>query len=266
MLRPLPVTLIATVLVLALVGVYYLARGTGPSTANGPSAAQTQASPESAFFDTPAATYPAGEAGITVPEAKGVTGFTSAQVQSALSKVKQGLVAARLDPAMLTTHDQAVLVGLLAPDDQANVRADFDKKRFFVYATEIAPGHELATEPVRVRGTMTYQAATHDGVRMLEVVTNYVWVYPFVGPAGAPGDRLVVVHDRVTWAFPLEADVASGSRGMWIYGADGYVSNMDCSLLDQSMIGPGKPTASVPAMDSDAAYDPNTPFTIKSTC
>ena len=63
---------------------------------------------------------------------------------------------------------------------------------------------------------MTFGPRTEEDVRLLEVKTNFVWVYPFTGDAqGArrpPGD----VHDEIAWVFPAEADVDSAYRGMYV--------------------------------------------------
>jgi hypothetical protein len=121
---------------------------------------------------------------------------------------------------------------------------------------------------VRVKGRVTFRATKEDGIRLLEVITNFVWVYPFSGSLSKPGDHLVIVHDEVHWAFPVEADVEKSSRGMWINEAQGYASNIDCALLDQSLLALGKPRL-VPggsAEDDNAAFDPNRSLDIKDTC
>ena len=227
-----------------------------------------KAAPTAPFEDTPAAEYPEGEAGINLPAATAVSGFSKAQVEAALKKVKQGLIAGRLDPKMLTSHDNSALLKLLAPDAAEGIKEDFAKKNFFVYATQIATGHTLTSDPVRVSGRVTFRAATNDDIRMLEVITNFVWVYPFAGELEEPGDHLVVVHDEITWAFPVDADVEKGSRGMWIYEAQGFASNMDCDLLDQSLVGLGEPMVAGPGapQDEDAPFDPNGTLDITDTC
>jgi len=227
------------------------------------------ASPTGPFEGTPAATFPVGEAGITLPVARAVSGFSKSQVAAALAKVKKGLVAARLDQRMLVGRDSSALLSLLAPDARSGVKTDFDKDNFFSFATQIAPGAKLADRPPRVRGRVTFRAAKVDGVRLLEVITNFVWVYPFAGVATGPGDRLVVVHDEVHWSFPVGSDVESTSRGMWLGEAKGYASGMDCDQINKSLLALGKPSA-VPGGasggDDATMFDPDRSLEIKDTC
>jgi hypothetical protein len=55
---------------------------------------------------------------------------------------------------------------------------------------------------------------------------------------------------------------------MWINEASGYVSNIDCSQLDRSLLALGKPQL-VPGgadEDPDAMFDPNRSLEIEDTC
>jgi hypothetical protein len=55
---------------------------------------------------------------------------------------------------------------------------------------------------------------------------------------------------------------------MWIYEAQGFASNMDCDLLDQSLVGLGEPMVAGPGapQDEDAPFDPNGTLDITDTC
>ncbi|HEX6873162.1 MAG TPA: hypothetical protein VF163_18850, partial [Micromonosporaceae bacterium] len=141
------------------------------------------------------------------------------------------------------------------------------EQNFFSFASQVAPGHSLTSDAIRVKGRVTFRATKEDDIRLLEVITNFVWVYPFAGTANKPGDRLVIVHDEVHWVFPVDADVEKSSRGMWINEAQGYASNIDCDLLDQSLLALGKPTF-VPGAgdDPDTAFDPDRSLDIEGTC
>jgi hypothetical protein len=83
-------------------------------------AASTQA-----FAGTPAANYPKGTAGITLPPAKAVLGFSARQVAADLAKVRTALIASRLDPRMIDRHDTSGFVRLLAPTSQAYAEKQF---------------------------------------------------------------------------------------------------------------------------------------------
>jgi hypothetical protein len=224
--------------------------------------------PTAPFEDTPAAHFPEGEAGIALPAATAVPGFTKAKVDAALKKVKQALVLNRLDSKTLLSHDTSALLAMLAPDARGGVKKDFTDRNFFIFATHIASGYSLTSDPIKVKGRVTFRGATNDNIRMLEVTTNFVWVYPFSGELKETGDHLVIVHDEITWAFPVDVDVEKGSRGMWIYEANGFASNIDCVLLDQSLIALGKPQLLAPgaSQDEDAPFDPDGTLEIDETC
>jgi hypothetical protein len=237
---------------------------------SGDSATSTaSAAPTQPFQDTPAATYPEAEAGITMPAAKAVTGFTKAQVAAGLEKVKAALIAARLDPRMLVQRDNSKLIGMLAQDARSGIRKDFTDGQFFMYATQIAPGFTLTGDKVRVKGRVTFRATKENDIRLLEVITKFVWVYPFSGELKEPGDHLVIVQDEVHWVIPVEADVEKSSRGLWINSAESFASNIDCVLLDKSLLALGKPQV-IPGggnQDEDAMFDPDAAIDkFKETC
>ncbi len=198
--------------------------------------------------------------------ATAVPGFSKAAVADVLAQVKRALIAARLDPAMLVDHDPSKLLDLLAPDSRGRASSDFDRGAFLSYASQIAPGSPLAAEGPRVRGAMTFRATTEGDVRLLEVVSNVVWVYPFMG--GSPARRpLVVVHDEVVWLFPVASDVEPDARGLWIDLATASVSNVDCAQMATSLLALGTPRpGGTGPTDEVAVFDPGRPLAVDSTC
>jgi hypothetical protein len=223
--------------------------------------------PSTPFQGTPAERYAEGDAGITVPTASEVPGFTAAQVATGLQQVRLALIASRLDPGMMMQHDTSSLVKLLSSRAGAELQPYFDKKQFFAFATQVAPGYTLSTDKVRVTGSMTFQGANANGVRVLEIVTNYVWVYPFAGPLRTSGDHLVIVHDKVTWDIPVSTDVAEDYRGLRLSAWTGYASNMDCGLFKQSLLALGQPeTVAAHQQDDTSAFDPNRSLDVPNTC
>jgi hypothetical protein len=220
------------------------------------------------FEGTPAAQYPEGETGITVPAGTAVPGFTAVQVNARLQQVKQALVASRLDPAMLMSRDTTPLLTLLSPEATKQLMPYFNSQNFFGFATQVAPGYSLTTDKVRVSGRVTFRGKTANGVRFLEVISNFVWVYPFAGALQKPGDHLVIVHDEVTWEIPVDAEVDKSHRGLHINAWNGYASNMDCELLKKSLLAPGKPRLAPAGTggDNNADFDPSRSLDIASTC
>jgi hypothetical protein len=220
------------------------------------------------FAGTPAVQFPEGDTGIILPAATAVPGFTDAQVAAGLQQVKRALVAARLDPAMLVSHDSAPLLRLLSPQAGKEIKPYFDKADFFGFATQVAPDHALTSDKVRVTGQITFRGSTEGGIRLLQVVTNFVWVYPFAGTLEESGDHLVIVHDQVTWAIPVDSDVTKDYRGLRLSSWDAFASNMDCDLLKKSLLALGKPqlvTAGTANKDN-SAFDPSRSLDVTNTC
>ncbi|RZU74047.1 hypothetical protein EV384_2487 [Micromonospora kangleipakensis] len=221
------------------------------------------------FAGTPAEAFPDGAAGITLPPAKRTGNFTAKQASAGLRKVRAALVTARLDRAFMTSEDPEPLIRQFAPDARAGMREDFDSAVFASYATRLAPGARLTKHQPRVKGTVTYRATRDsDGIRVLEVTTNFAWAYAFQSTGAAPGDGVVVVHDTLLWHVPHPDDVESASVGLWLQDSDSYASNIDCAAFDKGLLDVGAPTYGGPVAteDPDAMFDPNRSLDIPDTC
>jgi hypothetical protein len=231
------------------------------------SAEPTPSHPASAFADTPAWSYPQGEAGIVLPPAVAVDGYTADEVGAAQQRIRGALVAARLDHRMLVDHDPAALVDMFAEAQRDRVRKAFADGDFGNVATWLASDAKVSTEPPRVTGHMTVHSGTEQGVRYLEVVTNYVWVYAFADAAVTPA----IVHDEVHWRLLDKEPIRPVDRGLWLADAKAFLSNIDCAAMDKGIVGParersvakpGEPTES----DPEQYYDPNHTLNIDNTC
>jgi len=221
------------------------------SVPSGVGATSTQsAAPTSPFDGTPAATYPKGADGITLPRATAVTGFTAAQVDADLEQVRTAMIAGRLDDRMLTGHDPARLIALLAPDQRAEVTKWFHGVTFTAVATWIDPSVQLdRREQPRVSGRVTYSSVVSGGLRTLRVTTNFIWVYAF----STPGRPLAAVHDQVEWEFPATANLRAGDRGMWVGNTKNYAAWVDCAAGDRGLLAPTRPEA---APEPSGSEDP----------
>jgi hypothetical protein len=213
------------------------------------------------FAGTDAQDYPKGADGIVVPAASDQPGFTAAQVKAGLEKVKSALYAARLDPKMLTGHDTSVLLGLLAPDAQQPIVKAFSDHDFLGFATQLGEGQHLSSDPIRVKGAMTFSAAVSDDAakgRLLKIDTNFVWVYGFDGPSTTPGQRMVTIHDQITWYVPADADFSPSSRGLFLSRWHAFTYNMDCTLVRTDLIGLGQPStvSAGPSIDVNKLLNP----------
>jgi hypothetical protein len=242
------------------------------SPPDGNSATSTaHANPNAPFEGTPAANYPEGADGIAMPTATAVSGFTASQVKAALNQVHSALIAARLDSKMLVDRDPSAFLALISGGERDDLKNDFKSDKFSTYATQIAPGHKLSRFAPRVQGRTTFRAATNsNGVREIEIITNYVWVYAFDEPAAEQGDNLVVIHDNVTWDVPSTKDVAKSDQGLWVDESESYGSNVDCDQFDKGLIAPGQPqmdfTGGSDSDDPDSMFDPNRSLDISNTC
>ncbi|NES28424.1 hypothetical protein GCE86_01545 [Micromonospora terminaliae] len=223
------------------------------------------------FDGTPAAAFPAGAAGITLPPAKATGGFTAKQVSAALTKIRTAMVTARLDRAFMSAKDRERLVRQFAPDERHYVREVLTDESFANVATRLAPGARLLPDEPRVKGRVTYRATRDDqGVRVLRVTTNFVWAYAFHGPRVVPGDGVVIVHDTLVWEVPHPSDVRSGARGLWLHDMGSYVANVDCAASDKGLLNVGTPregtALATPEPDPDSLYDPDRSLDIPDTC
>ncbi|HEY3503663.1 MAG TPA: hypothetical protein VGN37_12865 [Actinocatenispora sp.] len=221
--------------------------------------------PTDPFAGTPAARYAKGTAGVVPPTARATARLTAAQVAADLKTVRTALVRGHLADRMLVDHDPADLLALLAPDARAHARSTVTKGYLGV---RLAPGVRRAATPPRVRGSMTVRADRNkEGRRVLTVVTNYVWAYPF-DKARFP----VVLHDRIEWRFyPAGGTVAPSSVGMWPERTSYYTYGMDCAAADRNLIKPQPPldpSADPVAAgdDPDSLYDPKHDMAITDTC
>lgn len=228
----------------------------------------------SPFVGTPAAAFADGEAGIVAPEPVPVAGFPAAAVADAYAKVRQVLVTARLDRAVLEGHDVERYLTLLAPDAQAGIRPMFTDHPAEAYAmaTRVADGFHLARAVPKVTGSMT-AAVTEDGA--LLVHTSYVFAYAF-----APADRAkvriptdVVTVDRFEADYTITDDRwPRSSRGVWPGQVNSYHYGMACALFRTGMLAPGY-SERLPVSDQDTAedeetavFDPKQPLPTASTC
>ena len=212
-----------------------------PSATAGLSAVTTaSAAPTDPFAGTPAARYPKGRAGITLPAAKAVAGFTAGQVGAALKQVRAALIAGRLEPGMLVGHRAAPFLALLAPNNRPGIGKWFAARTESPVATWIDPAVRLDPgEQPRVSGRVTYTSVKVDGITTLRITTNFIWVYAFAG-TGAE-HPLAAEHDRIRWEFPSTENLRAGDRGMWLMDADSYSALVDCAAGAKGLLAPTRP-------------------------
>jgi hypothetical protein len=270
--------LIVTGVVAVVVATSWAARGNWMQW--GPSAYPTQshpagvhatttasAKPKGPFEGTPAETYPEGEKGIAMPATTGVPGFTDEQAAAMLESVRAALAAGRLDPRMVTGRDPAAFLALLAPRMREQIGPWFADGNALSLATRVADGYQLSALTPRVSGRVTIQPGTTDsGVKYLDVVTNFVWVYAWAGD----DNRVFLVHDEVRWRTHVPDRLAAKDRGMGVVSARSYLfGDIDCKRAD-GLVAPPPTREVLPhstrSGDERQYYDPNRALEIDGDC
>jgi hypothetical protein len=224
------------------------------------------------FEGSPAANYAEGAAGVVMPRATKIAEWSAADVGRDLAAVKSALIASHLDHRVLVSRDTSAFLAMLAPADRSQVRKDFANPKTRGYVVEIAPGTKLLPDQPRVAGKTTIAAASDQGGRHLEIVTNYVWVYPFDAPTAMDDQRQVVVHDEIHWRFFRPGRVIRDDLGLWAGAYRSYAFKMDCALLDKGLIAPANPSvvgggpAMAPGDEGNRYYDPNHSLDVPNGC
>lgn len=215
----------------------------------------------SPFAGTPAEDFAEGAAGIVLPPAEPVGDFTAEQVTNALEQVRRALIAARLDHTMLIDHDPEPFIALLAPAQQPAVREAFDSTEFATFATLVADDAARIPAPPRVTGRVTYRTTTAErGLPVLEVKTNFVWVYALGTPGGV---AVVVVRDELVWQV-LHADAfLEPSRGLRLSEGESSAWGVDCDAYERGLFLPGH---SGLGENADAVFDPERPLRVAESC
>ncbi|WP_431876772.1 hypothetical protein [Micromonospora marina] len=199
------------------------------------------------FDGTPAAGFPEGTAGIALPKVKRTGPFTEKQVADGLARVRKALVTARLDRTFFTEKSPDRLVRQFAPDTRVHIRKDFTAGAAANYATRDA-----------------------DDIRVLEITTNFVWVYAVRSIRAPSVSDVILVHDTVIWEVPLPADVITGSRGLWMRDANSYMTNVECAGLSKGLleleITPTYGDVGSAGEDPDAVYDLDRSLKVADPC
>jgi hypothetical protein len=221
------------------------------------------------FAGTPATSFAEGAAGIELPEADAIGDFTAGEVADTLASVQQALVATRLDPAMLVDRDPEPFIALMSQDNRPQLREAFDSDDFLYFASQFADGAELAVPSPRVDGEITYEATEDEaGIRVIEVVTRFLWAYAFAVPDDAT-DRsgVVVVRDELVWQVAHRDDVADSSLGLWLWDGSVRAWGLDCTAYDESLLRPQ--TGSGPSGqldDPSEIFDPSSLVEVPPPC
>ncbi|WP_031070701.1 hypothetical protein [Streptomyces sp. NRRL S-118] len=239
-------SLVLLVVALAPGPIVDLFAGDGPDSS--PSAAETarpaQAPPaevarrptkEEPFRGSPAARWASGAAGITVPKAGAVGWMSAAEVERALARSRDFLVASGLDRGVLRGERPEKAIALINPhqkDVQDLLRTAFrtpsEKHDPLLLFSRFQPSRaHLVGDVVKTRGRLTYREGERGA---LQVTADVTFVYP-VTRADAGGDdeivRTIVRRELVlSWDDPDKVITEPGTFSIVSYKYD--VTNGGC--------------------------------------
>ncbi|MCX4772650.1 MULTISPECIES: hypothetical protein [unclassified Streptomyces] len=176
-----------------------------------PRGAVPPGTPAGLFASSPAAQYPKGAEGINVPVARRTDNFSESQVLTALTTVKNYLVASSLDPDVLGGNTVRPVESLLDPDQMAqfersmNEPYDDGQHAASGWLVRFDPAQVAPAPEIRVRGTLRYAEV---GADTLEVVSDHTFTYalrPAVsGPQQADGASLFTVRRELRFLLDRE--------------------------------------------------------------
>jgi hypothetical protein len=193
------------------------------------------------FAGTPADHWGDGAAAIVLPAAVPVGGYTAAQVESAYVMTRKLLAAAFLDRKTLLGGQPTSFADLLTSQQETWFLGGLDKKGVDKQGNELstrslvmafAPGTtQLIGSVIKVHGTMRAQAATDNGQNVLDIDTDYIFVYP-VQPPHRPTAWMRVVA-QASWTVSF-GDWAAGATSFepWLNDGGSDVAGTECGTTD----------------------------------
>jgi hypothetical protein len=169
---------------------------------------------EAPFTGTPAEQWADGEKGLVAPNAN-----------PAFERVRQALVAARIDPAVLSEHKPDRFLSLLAPEAREHVAKELPG-----WVTRLKQGTKLLPNGIRVSGKMTL--GEKDGYPA--VTTDYVFAYAFEPPEPKKlmnqMEIVAAVREQVTYTVTPE--------GLWPSDASGFQYSIACQASKDGFLAP----------------------------
>ena len=199
------------------------------------------------FAGTQAASWADGAAGVEVPEAAGVGAYSAEQVEAAYQRVREAVVAARLDRRVVRDHDLEPLFGLFAPDLRESMRVLFDGRNdgeAALVATRVDKGARLAEVEPKVRGRMFAEVGPEGE---LAVRTDYTFAYAFTPdrPEALRGPLDAVVLSRFQVRYSVRAG-GPGVEGLWADASVGSLRSIACSSAKRGYLAPAFTEPSLP--------------------
>ncbi|MGW7080409.1 hypothetical protein [Streptomyces sp. NPDC054866] len=188
------------------------------------------------FRGSPAASWGDGAAGITVPKARAVGWMSEAEVERALARSQDFLVASGLDRGVLRGERPEKAMALINPhqkDVQDLLKTAFrtpsEKNDPLLLFSRFKPSRtHLVGDVVKTRGRLTYREGERGA---LQVTADVTFVYPVTrADAGGDGDEIVRTIVRrelvLNWDDPDKVITEPGTFSIVSYKYD--VTNGGC--------------------------------------
>ncbi|MER5780959.1 hypothetical protein ABT104_04410 [Streptomyces mobaraensis] len=195
------------------------------------------------FRGSPAASWADGAAGITVPKAGAVGWMSAAEVEQALTRSRDFLVASNLDRGVLRGERPEKAIALVNPHQKdvqdllgTAFRTPDEKNDPLLLFSRFRPSRtRLVGEVVKTRGRLTYREGERGA---LQVTADVTFVYPVAradtggGADARDGEivRTIVRRELVlSWDDPAKVSTEPGTFSVVSYKYD--MTNGGCGAL-----------------------------------
>ncbi|MGC5000212.1 hypothetical protein [Streptomyces sp. DT195] len=181
------------------------------------------------FRGSPAASWASGAAGIAVPKAEAVGWMSTAEVERALARSRDFLVASGLDRGVLRGERPQKAIALINPHQKdvqhllkTAFRSPSEKNDPLLLFSRFQPARaHLVGDVVKTRGRLTYREGERGA---LQVTADVTFVYP-VARADAVGDdeivRTIIRRELVlSWDDPDKVTTEPGTFSIVSYKYD----------------------------------------------
>ncbi|MEU3355534.1 hypothetical protein [Streptomyces sp. NPDC037389] len=190
------------------------------------------------FRGSPAASWASGAAGITVPKATAVGWMSTAEVERALDRSRDFLVASGLDRGVLGGEHPEKAIALINPrqkDVQDLLKTAFrtpsEKNDPLLLFSRFQPSRtRLVGDVVKTRGRLTYREGERGA---LQVTADVTFVYPVTRADAGGNDEIVRTIVRrelvLSWDDPDKVITEPGTFSIVSYKYD--MTNGGCGAL-----------------------------------
>lgn len=243
--------------------------GTAPSLPTASPAAFGASDP---FAGTPADGYADGAAGIIVPTAHAVGGYSASEVRGAYQSVRMILIAEHLNRRILAGGSPESFARLLIPAQRSWFVRNLDKhgldrhglaRSTRTWLISFAPGTTaLVGSLIKVHGNMTATAKGSGNNRVLTIRADYLFVYPVQQAGGNADTRMRIVARTVLTVHFATWNDPGGPLEPWISDVRGGPAGVLCGINDGFVhpAFPGGPQSTVPPSGTPVnPYDQSIP-------